>query len=412
MPSDDTIARISRLKPSDLAADVLAAVEALGGEAQRAEIIDRALDIGGWSADERAVVSWYTGAARKYHLRTLADYAVTTCRERGDLVEGSSRGRWRLPGGAKVEPHPAGRAFIAGVGTYGRPVSDDWSAAEQSHIWFRHPSRKLRRGDHVFALAAGRGSAVLGLFEVTSAGTTTLPPNPEDPERWPYVVHLRPLAGVPPVLARPVPQVIAPRGTANRVEDPARQAALYAAVSDPPVAASAAPQRDDAVTAPRLRQPRRFDPSRPPAPAEAAASVLGPEEVLARQEKARQAHHALLARLHEQLTAAGWRDLEEIPAAIDLRGTSPTAMRVIFEAKTISDSNETSQCRAALAQLLEYRLDYGHPDDHVCVVVDAEPSPRRLEVLDRLGVAVIQADDDRLLSLNEAGTMLLQDDAV
>src|SRR4051794_21539182 len=140
-----------------------------------------------------------------------------------------------------------------------------------------------------------------------------------------------------------------------------------------------------------------------PAPAEAAASVLDPGELLGLREKARQGHHAVLARLHQGLTATGWRDLEEIPAAIDLRGTSPAAMRAIFEAETISDSNETSQCRAALAQLLEYRLDYGHPDDRVCVVVDAAPSPRRLEVLDRLGVAVVQADDHRLVALNEAG---------
>jgi hypothetical protein len=116
-----------------------------------------------------------------------------------------------------------------------------------------------------------------------------------------------------------------------------------------------------------------------------------------------------LARLHEQLTAAGWRDLEEIPAAIDLRGTSPTARRAIFEAKTLTGSNETSQCRSALAQLLEYRLDYGHPDDLLCVVVDAQPSPRRLEILDRLGVAVIQAGEHRLIGLNKAGASVLQD---
>jgi hypothetical protein len=49
-PSQATIRRISTLKPSDLADDVVAAVEALGGEAQRVEIIDRALAIGGWSS--------------------------------------------------------------------------------------------------------------------------------------------------------------------------------------------------------------------------------------------------------------------------------------------------------------------------------------------------------------------------
>jgi hypothetical protein len=32
---------------------------------------------------------------------------------------------------------------------------------------------------------------------------------------------------------------------------------------------------------------------------------------------------------------------------------------VIFEAKTIADGNETAQCRAAVAQLLEYQAGAG-----------------------------------------------------
>src|SRR4051794_23729539 len=95
-PTPETIQRINRMVPTDLAGDVLEAVRSLGGEAQRVDIIDRALEIGPWSDEELAVVSWYTGAARKYHLRTLADYAVTTCKERGELVPGTQRGRWRL----------------------------------------------------------------------------------------------------------------------------------------------------------------------------------------------------------------------------------------------------------------------------------------------------------------------------
>jgi hypothetical protein len=105
MPTEETIQRISRLRPSDMADDVLTAVEALGGEAQRVEIIDRALQRGGWSEDELAVVSWYSGAARKYHLRSLADYAVTVCKDRGQLTEGATRGRWRLARAAAIPPH-------------------------------------------------------------------------------------------------------------------------------------------------------------------------------------------------------------------------------------------------------------------------------------------------------------------
>jgi hypothetical protein len=49
----------------------------------------------------------------------------------------------------------------------------------------------------------------------------------------------------------------------------------------------------------------------------------------------------------------------------------------------------------ALAQLLEYRLDYGHPDDLVVVVVDAEVGSRRTEILERLGLAALPATSDQ-----------------
>jgi hypothetical protein len=35
-------------------------------------------------------------------------------------------------------------------------------------------------------------------------------------------------------------------------------------------------------------------------------------------------------------------------------------------------ANELHQSRAALAQLLEYRLEYGLDDDQLCVVVDGQ----------------------------------------
>jgi hypothetical protein len=66
-------------------------------------------------------------------------------------------------------------------------------------------------------------------------------------------------------------------------------------------------------------------------------------------------------------------------------------------------SNETSQCRGALAQLLEYRLDYGHPDDQVVVVVDAAVRSRRSEILERLGLATLLATSDGLTSLTRPG---------
>ncbi len=74
---------------------------------------------------------------------------------------------------------------------------------------------------------------------------------------------------------------------------------------------------------------------------------------------------------------------------MDLMGRTPANQVVIFEAKTISNSNETRQCRSALAQLLEYRQEYGQPDDALCVVVDVAISATRAGILERLGVAVV-----------------------
>jgi len=389
-PRQDIIDRIGWLTPAALADDVVAAVTDLGGEAQRADIIDRALDIGGWTEEERAVVSWYTGAARRYHLRTLADYSVTVCNDRGVLSEGSARGRWRLAAPTGVSPHPHGRVFTAGVGVVGAPVGDDWSAAEQDRLYLSQRSTQLSRGDHVFALGAGRHSVVLGLFEVISAGTVRRP-HPRDPERWPFAFDVRAIASVPPVDARGVDGVTAPRGSANVVRSPEVRAALYAAIDGHAV---------DPDVHQGVRRARPFDPERPPTPAERPAAADA-EEAATLQEKASQGHHEILRHLHGALDAAGWGGLEEIPSAIDLRGTSPTGTGVIFEAKTISESNELTQCRSALAQLLEYRLEYGHPDDSVCVAVDSALSARRLDFLDRLGVAaVFIGADGRIRPLN------------
>ena len=392
--------RIHRLKPSDLAEHVRAAVEALGGEAQRVEIIDRALAIGGWSEDEKAVVSWYTGAARKYHLRSLADYAVTVCRDRGELIEGDSRGRWRLAGLNPTRPHRHGRVFTGGVGVAGGPVPADWAAREQTHLWFSQQSQQLGRGDHLFVLGAGRGSAVLGLFETTSAGMSRTPRNSFDPERWPWAISVRALASVPPNDAVSVPDVTAPRATAQPIRDPQQRAALYSAVEGYAVDLAPSEEARSSTLVPEdrgaVRRARPFDPGHAPTPARARDALLDVEEALARQEKGRQGHHVLLVHLHAALAEAEWRDLEEIPAAIDLRGVRPSGDRVIFEAKTISDSNETSQCRSAVAQLLEYRLEYGRPDDRLCIVVDAVLSPRRAEVLERLGIGVLTVQGDAL----------------
>lgn len=117
------------------------------------------------------------------------------------------------------------------------------------------------------------------------------------------------------------------------------------------------------------------------------------EETFALKEKAAHGHHALLVTLHDALRAAGWTDLEEMPTAIDLRARNPGhRCRVIFEAKTLG--NELHQTRAAFAQLEEYRLLHGAPEDHLCLVVDAPISEARMDILAALGISILWLDGE------------------
>jgi hypothetical protein len=125
-----------------------------------------------------------------------------------------------------------------------------------------------------------------------------------------------------------------------------------------------------------------------------------PEEIAALQEKANREHCAVVARLAELLGTAGWTEIEEIPAALDLRANSPDGRgRVLFEIKTLSDSNEVHQCRAALAQLLEYRFFYGSDSDRLCVVLNGPITDRRRALLESLGIAILVITDTSVTSI-------------
>ena len=108
----------------------------------------------------------------------------------------------------------------------------------------------------------------------------------------------------------------------------------------------------------------------------------------------------MLARLAAMLAGSGWTSIEEIPSAIDLRTTNPCdGRRVIFEVKTLSGSNEVSQCRAALSQLLEYRFFYGQSADRLCLVVNAAIADRRRAFLEEHNIAVVLIDETRIQSV-------------
>jgi hypothetical protein len=154
--------------------------------------------------------------------------------------------------------------------------------------------------------------------------------------------------------------------------------------------------RDEATNR-RQDQSRPFDPSR-----KVSSYLTRPktpeteEEAAARCEKANVRHHELLVALHGALLAAGWQGVSEFPRSIDLIGTPPDAPRVLFEAKTLTDTNQSRQVRSGLAQLLEYRFQQGKPDDALCLITDTPIISRRGELLRSLGIDSIWTDGQRI----------------
>ena len=132
------------------------------------------------------------------------------------------------------------------------------------------------------------------------------------------------------------------------------------------------------------------------------------KELLAQQEKALQGHHILLVSLQSHLEDAGWTEIEEIPAAIDLWARRPDGKRVIFEAKTLQ-GNELHQLRSGLAQLLEYRYFHGNDNDRLCLVVD-RPIPDRLSrFLEHCGVSTVWMDGSSFYAAGASARDQLQD---
>ncbi len=133
------------------------------------------------------------------------------------------------------------------------------------------------------------------------------------------------------------------------------------------------------------------------------------EEIAKLQEQATRGHHEILALLHKYLADSGWVDIEEIPGAIDLWAISPSKTRVIFEAKTITESNEIDQCRAALAQLLEYRFFFGRPTDQLCLIVDRQTGSSRVAFLESAPIAVVAVNDRGVRGVGARGNHMLAD---
>ena len=155
------------------------------------------------------------------------------------------------------------------------------------------------------------------------------------------------------------------------------------------------------------RRPRPFQDERPPSPPAEPTEPANPEETAAKREQANTGHHAILSKLNRNLIALGCRSIEELPGAIDLRATRPDGVRVMFEAKTLTEANELSQTRSGFAQLHEYRVEHGEPGDELCLVVDRPLTMRRQRLLDALGVAVLVIAGSDVNPGNDGGSHLL-----
>jgi hypothetical protein len=187
-----------------------------------------------------------------------------------------------------------------------------------------------------------------------------------------------------------------------------RDVLLFRLRFDPSAAATpppAAPARASAAEPMREARPFRDEPPVPPSAP--SGELPDPEIVAAKREQANRDHHAIVGALNTLLTAVGCADVSEIPGAIDLWASRPDGSRTIFEAKTISATNEVSQTRAAFAQLHEYRMEYGAPEDELCVVVNRPLSVRRQKLLDSFGVAVLVKAGTDFQAGNDHGSHLI-----
>jgi len=187
-----------------------------------------------------------------------------------------------------------------------------------------------------------------------------------------------------------------------------RNVLLFRLRFDPGAAAPPPPVATDGATAAELARGARLFRDEPPAPfSEPSGEVPDPEIIAAKREQANQDHHAIVRALNTLLNALGCADVSEIPGAIDLWASRPDGSRMIFEAKTISATNEVSQTRGAFAQLHEYRMEYGAPDDELCLVVNRPLSVRRQKLLDSLRIAVLVKAGADFQAGNDHGSHLI-----
>lgn len=68
--------RVQELEWQDVSDDVLAAVRSLGSGARRHVVVERAIELGGWTSEELDARAWYTGFGDPSHIRQIVATAL------------------------------------------------------------------------------------------------------------------------------------------------------------------------------------------------------------------------------------------------------------------------------------------------------------------------------------------------
>lgn len=98
--------RVQEVEWVDVADDVLEAVRSLGSRARRPEVIERAIELGGWTSEELDARAWYTGGGESSHVRNIVATALSrehTLTQRLDRPRGSGPYIVRGSGGTPTE---------------------------------------------------------------------------------------------------------------------------------------------------------------------------------------------------------------------------------------------------------------------------------------------------------------------
>lgn len=398
-----------RTAPLDLKAtcrrpEVLAALAVLDRPARRGEILDFAIDRYGWTSEELLVPSRWGGSSPRTQVRAAYDYSFDNLAKTGRILPdepGVRDAMWQLASAEPlpaIDPLPSGQVFVCAVGRHADAVDDGYDVTAQPALWFRRRSSRVMKGAHVFAIAAGRNGAVLGLARITDTAMRATPTHPTNPERWRWALSIEWIAGGPARLAPAQAGLQASQGSSLDQPRAELLPQLYAAVEHlvldredgtpdgvPPTA-----NGNQALNGRRSVSTSPFDPTRRPKVPAIASPGPYDARTIQRLEQACGKHHDLLCVLHAALVARGWTEIGEDHGATDLHGRPfESDVRVRFEAKTLTPANHLAASRAGLAQLLEYRHFDGDVTDVLCLVCDQPLDPTRAELLDALGVGVL-----------------------